>query len=308
MASFSDTIKDNFNSLPTWGRVVVGIAAVGGSTYFLFQIAKKIKGPRKSPYKTDYKPGVVYVYQFQRTAAIPSFSPFALKLETWLRMANVAYENVETPFWLRSKEGMLPFVELNGVEYDDSTFIIRDLTKIFKKESMDASLSTEQKAISRAYEQMIDASTFVSFAYIRYTEHMETMLTEKFMGVKIPLMFRLLYPPWYMKRQAKERLRAHGIGRHPREEIIGIGLDDLRSISTYLGSKQYFHGETPTRVDAFLFGYLAQIIYVLLDSPHQKLMNTECRNLARYCDRIKAKYWPDWDDICKTRALNTWKK
>lgn len=63
--------------------------------------------------------------------------------------------------WGRSKEGTLPFVELNGVEYDDSTFIIRDLTKIFKKESIDGSLSAEQKAVTRAFEQMMDTSTFM---------------------------------------------------------------------------------------------------------------------------------------------------
>ena len=44
------------------------------------------------------------------------------------------YENVATPMWLRSKEGLLPFVELDGVEYHDSAFIMAALLKLCGKE------------------------------------------------------------------------------------------------------------------------------------------------------------------------------
>jgi len=306
MSKLYDSVKDTIDSLPTWSKAILGVAAVGGSVVVVFKYFKK---ERKGPYKTDFKPGVVYVYQYPRTTVIPNISPYALKLETWLRLADITYENVDPmPFFLRSKEGTVPFVEYNGIEYDDSSFIIRDLTKILKKESVNASLTPEQKAISRAYEQMIDTSTFWSYGYIRVKDHLDKLLTEEFMGTKIPFLVRLFLSPSTIRRMYSKRMMAHGIGRHPPEEIIGIGLDDIRSISAYLGTKQFLHGDTPTQVDAVLFGYLAQILYIPLESPHKKLINTECKNLVRYLDRIKARVWPDWDEICKTRAMNTWKK
>ena len=35
---------------------------------------------------------IIVLHQFPRTKNLPSFSPFALKLETWLRMANLQYK------------------------------------------------------------------------------------------------------------------------------------------------------------------------------------------------------------------------
>lgn len=92
MSGFFGSIKDSFDAMSQWQKVAVGAVVVGGSGYLLLGLAKKVMFKQRRPYKTDYKPGVVYVYQFPRTAVIPSYSPFALKLETWLRMANIVYE------------------------------------------------------------------------------------------------------------------------------------------------------------------------------------------------------------------------
>ena len=46
---------------------------------------------RKSPWKEDWEEGVVYLYQFGRSEPLPSLSPYGIKLETWLRMADVQY-------------------------------------------------------------------------------------------------------------------------------------------------------------------------------------------------------------------------
>lgn len=77
--------------LPAWGKLTLtaglglGIAAV-----VLYKWKKGQKRP--SPYVRDFEPGMVYLFQFPRSSAVPSVSPFCLKLETWLRMADVPYK------------------------------------------------------------------------------------------------------------------------------------------------------------------------------------------------------------------------
>ena len=119
---------------------------------------KKEAVPKPSVHKVDYEKDVVYLYQFTRFATIPSSSPFCLKVETFLRMTDIRYENVDHQLKFRSKKGQLPFVELNGKEIADSDIIIQDLTKYFEKD-LDEGLTAEQKNNSHAYQSMLDNHT-----------------------------------------------------------------------------------------------------------------------------------------------------
>lgn len=40
----------------------------------------------------EYENGIVYLIQTPRAGCVPNLSPFALKLETWLRMADIEYQ------------------------------------------------------------------------------------------------------------------------------------------------------------------------------------------------------------------------
>ena len=57
---------------------------------------KKPKEPAPPPppavHKKDFEKEVVYVYQFNRTATVPSISPACLKLETWLKLNGIKFE------------------------------------------------------------------------------------------------------------------------------------------------------------------------------------------------------------------------
>lgn len=64
-------------------------------------------------------------------------------------------QNVDHKMKYKSKKGQLPFVELNGEEIADSSFIIKELGQRFEK-NLDASLDSNQKNISHATISMIE--------------------------------------------------------------------------------------------------------------------------------------------------------
>ncbi|KAL1399247.1 hypothetical protein pipiens_008364 [Culex pipiens pipiens] len=55
--------------------------------------AKKEKEVKPTVHKANFEKDVVYLYQFTRTPLLPSMSPYCLKVETWLRLAGLKYED-----------------------------------------------------------------------------------------------------------------------------------------------------------------------------------------------------------------------
>lgn len=58
-----------------------------------------------------------------------------------------------------------------------------------------------------------------------------------------------------------------------------------------------------------MFGPLAQIVYVPLETEHRVLLKGECKNLWAFCERMKERLWPDWDEMCRTGSMHTqWRR
>ena len=72
----------------------IGKAAIAGGVGFVAFLNYKwwSSRPRKTPFVKPYSTGVVYLCQFPRCRAVPNLSPFCLKLETWLRIADIPYK------------------------------------------------------------------------------------------------------------------------------------------------------------------------------------------------------------------------
>lgn len=99
-------------------------------------------------YKQDFEKDVVYLYQFPRTNSVPNLSSFCLKVETFLRAFKIPHEIIETGT-LRSRNGTLPFIELNGEHIPDSDLIEVRLRKHFNVPSLPAGQEAQAVAICR---------------------------------------------------------------------------------------------------------------------------------------------------------------
>jgi len=112
---------------------------------------------RKRPSsKSTNLPGVVYLNVYPGWRFSPNASPFCLRVEAYLRLANIPYEII--PHLKTSSKGKMPWITVDGQDIPDSEFILNALEKKFP--SPDADLSAEQKALSHVIEKMVTENLY----------------------------------------------------------------------------------------------------------------------------------------------------
>jgi glutathione S-transferase len=90
----------------------------------------------------------------------------------------------------------------------------------------------------------------------------------------------------------KKQLHARGLARHGESEILAQGKADLDALSRMLGDNEFFFGDRPSTIDACIFGFLGVTIYVNGDNPLFTYA-ASLPNLKRYCERMRARYFPE---------------
>ena len=120
---------------------VIAATILIGLIVYKFRSSKKITQLQKTFPDKD----TVYLIQFPVSPEIRSISPFAIKLESYLRLKKVKYEPVYSLKF--SKKGQIPFIELNGEQIADSNICIHELEKRGIAQSDDET-SEHQNAIN----------------------------------------------------------------------------------------------------------------------------------------------------------------
>ena len=244
--------------------------------------------------KRDWEKDVVYLCQFPLCPSVRSISPFALKVETWLRLANIKYENIFT-MKFHPKTHQIPYIELNGESLGDSNVIISKLTEQFGV-SLDNDLTGEQAAMSRAATSMVENYTAQTGFHYRYGYNMARFVEFLQLGEYFNSQRSIRF--WTKFQPFSTRLRNHlsGLSRVENATVWSLASKDLLALSAWLGEKPFFHGSSPTSVDCMMFGQLAQFLYIDIGFPQKTFIETDCRNLVDFVARMKEKYWSDWDE------------
>ncbi|CAG2255999.1 Failed axon connections homolog [Mytilus edulis] len=251
------------------------------SSVVLYVAWKKIRC--KSP-KKDHPRDTVILHQFDRGPYAPSMTPYAIKVETYLRMAKIPYKNEHgfTP----SKKGKWPWIEYNGEEIADSEFCIEYLNDKLGID-LDKDFTVKERGIARAFQKMLEENTYWAFVLDRWV-YDENWTSCKVM--KIPSL-----TGYFIRRQMKKMAFAHGMGRHNPNEVYHIMELDFKALSNFLGNKKFLLGDKPCQADCSVFGLLSNAYWQSFGTPVESTIK-RYENLCYYCQRMKETFWPDWDE------------
>lgn len=261
---------------------------IGAIAFFLYKkffTPPTIK-PKPAVHKTDYKKDVVYLYQFKRLQNCPNLSPFCMKLEILCRVNKIQYEIVESSF-ARSRNGTLPFIELNGEHIADSDLIEQRLRQHFKIPSLPA----EQEAQSVALSRMADNHLF--YILIRYKSSVDAFYQTIIGLLNLPsALSALLVPLVKAVFGAKLYARSTGaIGDFEPKELDELLHRDLQAIQDSIKGK-YLFGDKITPADATIFGQLASVYYPFR-THISEVLEKDFPKILEYCERIRKEVYPN---------------
>ena len=231
---------------------------------------------------------MIKLYQFPKNKKTHNFSPFCLKVETYLKLAGINFEIVPTMNPAGAPKKKFPYIEDQGKKIPDSSFII-DYLKNQYGDALDKSLSAEQKAQGRAIQHLLEYSLNYVMMYSRWFDDAGWKIYEGlfFAGLPFP-MDKVI--PGQARKGVRKFLTAQGTARHSRDELYSIGKKDIDALSELLGKKPFFLGDSVSSVDCSAFGVLNNIIHSpASELPLQQYARTKS-NLTEYVERMNAKY------------------
>jgi len=237
---------------------------------------------------------VIKLYSFGENFGVMDPSPFVVKVDAFMKMAQLPYEIVASADNLKiAPKGKLPFIVDSGVDSGvktiaDSQDIIEYLTKSYQV-SLDEHLSPEQKAQAYLFTKSLDENVYWCLVYSRWILEDTWPLVNKVFFGALPFPLRLFVPS-LIRKSVKKNLHGQGMGRHSREEILAISDKTFAALSTLLGGETYFFGDKPSSFDATVYSILCQFISVNCDNE----FNDKARsypNLVQFCQHIEQTYY-----------------
>jgi glutathione S-transferase len=212
-------------------------------------------------------------------------SPFTLKLETWLKLADIPYSVRATTNLAKAPKGKLPYIEDGLLAIGDSSLIIEHL-KATRGIDPDAGLGERARAEALAMQRLFEDHFYFVLTYSRWLDPVgwEAVADGFFAGFPLPMR---MVGRAVMRRRMAARLAAQGLTRHSAGEIYAMGRDDLAAAADFLGDKPFFLGESLTTLDAVAFGFLANVLLVPVETELKRSLY-DFPNLVAWTEAMDA--------------------
>jgi glutathione S-transferase len=230
---------------------------------------------------------MVTLFQIPGGWGEPSASPFCVKLECYLRMAEVPFKT-EFGDPRKAPRGKVPWIDDDGVVICDSQLAIEHLKKKHG-DPLDARLGKEEWARGHVLRRMLEEGTYFLLVHLRWGEDAGWATYKRYF---LPLLPPVIGGPVIemVRRGMKKTLHAQGSGRHTHEQKTKMACEDFNALATALGDADYLFGAEPTSFDATAFAFLTCLLAFPVASEPKAFVEANER-LVAYRARIQQRYF-----------------
>jgi glutathione S-transferase len=238
-------------------------------------------GPRTSPLR---------LFTFSPSFGLPTGGPFGLKLEACFRLLGVDYQRVFENDVRKGPKRKSPWIEDGELRLGDTELILAHVART-QGRRLDDDLTPVEQARSHVLRRMIEEHYHAVFEYELFVLDAGFERMKQLMKHDIPALLRPVIMPM-ARRGFRHHLFERGIARHSAAEVEAMGRADVDALAAWLGDRDWFIRDRPTKADASAFGLLAVAIRSGLDTPVMRYTRAQ-PNLVAFVDRVMARLFPE---------------
>lgn len=218
-------------------------------------------------------------------------SPFCAKVEVFLRMFGEPYRTEHTLLLGRTPRGKLPYILDAGQVIPDSEDILAHLQATRGDRLGEAAVSNERRHVCHLLRRTAEESLYFAVVSERWRDE---RVLEAYAASLFPILppFVRRLPTELARRKLLAQLYQQGYGRHPLAAVQDKAARDLDAFASVLGQEPYFTGETPRAIDAAMFGSLANLWYIPVETRMRRHLGGH-QNLVAFLERMRLRYAPE---------------
>lgn len=241
----------------------------------------------------------ITLWQLPPCWGLPNASPYCLKVETWLRMAQIPYRARALKGPPKSPSGKAPYIEYpDGTIVCDSHAILERLGREAEV-TLDAELDPATRSRGVLVQRLVEDSLYFCTLHDRWLVDANWAVTREAYFAAIP---RPLRGPItaLIRRGVRRAAHGQGVSRLPPGVREAKGREDIDALAQSLTPGPFLLGR-PSSFDAAVFGLTANLLW----SPTVSSIAEAARarpSIVAHAERMRADYWPDWPGELAGRA------
>jgi glutathione S-transferase len=227
------------------------------------------------------------LYSYPDLFGVADNNPFGLKVYAFLRLHDLEFEHRHILDTHPAPRGQLPYLVDGTATIGDSDAIIAYLDEQCGLNT-DAKLDSQQRNLDLLVRRTLD-DLYWQMSYSRWRDE---RYWPAFNAALLETHPEITAESLQGAREYN-RLRYHyqGIGRYEPDQVYARGMDNLRVVADLLGEKPFFFGSALEKIDAALYGFVANIYFYEIDTPLKRYVLSRPA-LVRHCLAIHERVSP----------------
>ncbi len=221
------------------------------------------------------------LYSYPPLFGVADNNGYGLKVFAFLKLAGVPFHHEHIFDASKAPRGQLPYIVDGSDTVGDSETILSFVTRKYRL-TIDAALTEAQRTTNLLVTRMLDDLYWV-MSYSRWKDDRYWHAFRHALLREHPN----LTEEGLVKAQAFNAQRYHyqGIGRYDPDAAMARGLADLGALAALIPRHGYVHGDSPTGIDAGIYGFIANIYFYDIDTPLRQFVAAH-DNIVRHCRAI----------------------